>query len=337
MAQHFLKSAAARPLPLARILRMTEDQAYGWFKRARWPETKGQPWCPRCGCLEPWEIRRRRYKCREKTCRAEFSVTSGTIFASHKLSFRQILAVLSMSANSVKGKAALQAARELGVQYKTAWANLMKLREAIAAERESLLLEETVEVDGLYIGGHIRPENRAEDRIDRRLARNQNGKRRCVIAVRQRNGRTVTVVTKGEAAAVASGIIRQYVERNAVIVADEHPAYDVLHAMHAVVERVNHSQAYRGEDGVSTNQVESYFSRVRRGERGIHHRIASQYLDWYAAELAWKEDHRRMDNRTMVEEMLKKALAHPVSRWLCGYWQGNHPPPDAFLFEPSAA
>lgn len=337
MAQHFLRSAAARTLPLVRVLRMSEDQAYRWFCRARWPETDGEPWCPRCGCIEPWEIRRRRYKCREKTCRAEFSVTSGTIFASRKLPFRLILAVISLAANSVKGKAALQVARELGVEYKTAWANLMKLREAIAAERERLLLEEMVEIDGMYIGGHIRPENRAENRVDRRLARNQNGKRRCVIAVRQRNGRIVTVVAKGEAAPVASAVIQRYVERNAVIVADEHPAYDVLHAMHAVVERVNHSEAYRGEDGVSTNQVESYFSRVRRAERGIHHRMASQYLDWYAAELAWREDHRRSDNGTLVAEMLKKALGHPVSRWLCGYWQGNHPPPDAFLFEPAQA
>lgn len=77
------------------------------------------------------------------------------------------------------------------------------------------------------------------------------------------------------------------------------------------IERVNHSQACRGEDGVSTNWVESLFSRVRRSERGIHHRMASQCLDWYATDLAWKEDHRRIGNRTLVLEMLKKSLAIP--------------------------
>jgi hypothetical protein len=56
------------------------------------------------------------------------------------LTFRQILAVIALSANSVKGKAALQIAREVGVQCKIAWAMLMKLHEALVARREKLRL-----------------------------------------------------------------------------------------------------------------------------------------------------------------------------------------------------
>ncbi len=36
MAQHWLETAAARDMPLERVLRMSEDQAYAWFYRARW-------------------------------------------------------------------------------------------------------------------------------------------------------------------------------------------------------------------------------------------------------------------------------------------------------------
>lgn len=42
-----------------------------------------------------------------------------------------------------------------------------------------------------------------------------------------------------------------------------------------------------------------------------------------------------MDNKGKAELMLKRALAHPVSRWLAGYYQGNHPPRDAFIFNPA--
>ena len=105
-----------------------------------------------------------RFKCSFKECRREFTVTSGTIFASRKLKFRQILAIIAMSANAVKGKAALQVARELGVQTKTAWLNLMKLREALAARRGDMLLDGEVEIDGMYVGGFIRKKNKKEDR-----------------------------------------------------------------------------------------------------------------------------------------------------------------------------
>ena len=52
-----------------------------------------------------------------------------------------------------------------------------------------------VEIDGAYFGGHIRPANLREDRVDRRRARDQTGTRRVVVAIRARKGRTLTFVT----------------------------------------------------------------------------------------------------------------------------------------------
>ena len=88
---------------------------------------------------------------------------------------------------------------------------------------------------------------------------------------------------------------------------------------------MNHDVEYSAGPGSDTNQAESFFSRVKRAEKGTHHKIAGKYLDWYAAELAWREDFRRMDNGWLTKDMLRRALLHPVSRWLKGYWQGNHP------------
>ena len=56
VGQHFLLSRAARTLPLARVFRMSEAEAYQAFRRARWPESKGAtPWCPHCGCEGAYE------------------------------------------------------------------------------------------------------------------------------------------------------------------------------------------------------------------------------------------------------------------------------------------
>jgi hypothetical protein len=72
------------------------------------------------------------------------------------------------------------------------------MKRRISAEHLSLSLEGIIEVDGTYVGGYVKPENRAADRKDRRLAENQSGTRRCVLALRQRSGRTITAVTLTE-------------------------------------------------------------------------------------------------------------------------------------------
>ena len=78
------------------------------------------------------------------------------------------------------------------------------------------------------------------------------------------------------------------------------------------------------EPANNTNLAEGFHLRIKRAEKGIHHRIADKYLDRYAAELAWREDRRRTDFRTQARRVLAAALAHPVSRNMAGYWQSEN-------------
>ena len=90
---------------------------------------------------------------------------------------------IAIFVNAAKGISALQLGRDLDVSYKTAFVLAHKLREAMAAEARGRQLGGAgrhVEVDGCYVGGHVRPENRKADRKDRRLAENQSGKRQVV-------------------------------------------------------------------------------------------------------------------------------------------------------------
>src|ERR1043166_9268601 len=145
MMQHFLLSAKARTISLKAVYRMGEDAAYRTFCELRWPETEGEAVCPRCGCTESYNIAtRRRFKC--VACHHQFSVTSGTIFASRKLSFTDLLAAVVIFVNGAKGVAALQLSRDLDVQYKTAFVLAHKLREAMAAEQKDRELNGVVEI-----------------------------------------------------------------------------------------------------------------------------------------------------------------------------------------------
>ena len=62
--------------------------------------------------------------------RDDFSVTSGTIFAFHKLRLRLYVAAVILFANAVKGFSALQVGRDLGVSHKTAYVLLHKIGRA---------------------------------------------------------------------------------------------------------------------------------------------------------------------------------------------------------------
>lgn len=192
MAQHFLLSSAAKTLSLASVFRMSDEEAEETFRKVRWPDTAGDPVCPHCGGLDAYDCRRSkapRFRCR--ACRKDFSITSGTLFASHKLPLRGYLAAIAIFCNEVKGKSALALSRDLRVSYKCAFVLLHKLREAMAEELRGRVIGgngKVAEVDAGYFGGYVRPANRAEHRKDRRFAANQSGKRKAVIVIRERNG-----------------------------------------------------------------------------------------------------------------------------------------------------
>ena len=125
--------------------------------------------------------------------------------------------------------------RELDVQYRTASVLAHKMREAMASGMKGLQIGgegRVAEIDGAYFGGHVRPENRAADRIDRRRAENRSGKRRVVVVMRERHGRTLAQVFGGEDA--AGPTIRQRIAQGTVVHADESPAWNPPHVRFAM-------------------------------------------------------------------------------------------------------
>ncbi len=326
MSQHFLLSAQARTLSLRKIFSLSDDQAFEMFKQSRWGHHDAI--CPCCGnAAKHYFIKtRRQRRCRD--CNHTFSVTSGTIFSSHKLPLKVYLAAIAIYCNAVKGLSALQLARDLDVQYKTAFVLAHKIRESLMAQRDETELDGEVELDGAYVNGHVRPKNKKADRVDRRLAENQKADKRCVFVMRSRAGagqggkRTLTFVMKSEQQAGVLKLAGRFIRKGTTVFADEAPAYDPLHA-YFLTKRVNHQVEYRSDDGVTTNMAESYFSRFRRMQYGQVHKFGIMYLNHYANEAAYREDNRRMSNGEMFFDILMKCAETRASRDFGGYWQGN--------------
>jgi hypothetical protein len=255
-----------------------------------------------------------RWQC--AACRKRFSVTSGTIFHSRKLTIRDYLAVIALFSNGVKGTSSLEMSRHMKINPKSAFVLLHKLREAMGTTvHDGSELSGVVEIDGCYVGGTIRPENRKEDRPDRRNV--ENPRRRVVVVARERHGRAMPWVVAREVDGVTP--IRQNVASGTEVHADEAAGWNVLHASYPM-KRVNHSQEYKSEDGASTNWAESFFARLRRSEMGIHHRISGNLLQAYANECAWRENNRRRSNGEHWNLITAASLATPKSARWAGYW-----------------
>src|ERR1700678_291142 len=322
MAQHFLLSSAAKTLSLASVFTMKDADAEMTFRKIRWTDTNGEPVCPHCGGVDAYDCRRLkgapRFRCR--ACVKDFTITSGTLFASHKLPLRCYLAAIAIFCNEVKGKSALALSRDLNVSYKCAFVLLHKLREAMAEELKGRVIGgegKVAEVDGGYFGGYVKPPNNRENRRDRRLARNQTGKRKVVVIVRERNGQSVPAVFRTEGQ--AQSWIKARIAKGTTVNADEASSWDGLHGSFEM-KRINHQEAY-SLDGACTNWAEEYFSRLRRAEAGHYHHIAGAYLLRYAQEASWREDHRRMANGDQVRQLAGLALRNKPSVDFSGYWQ----------------
>src|SRR5260370_15622128 len=168
MPQHFLLSSAAKSLTLGQVARMSDEEAERIFMRLRWQDNGGEAYCPKCGCTTVYQGRRRGmllWQC--KACGKNFSLTSGTLFASRKLPLRGYLMAIAIFVNEVKGKSMLALSRDLGTSYKSAFVLAHKLREALGSEgRQSAIGGEgkKAEIDGGYFGGDLKPAHRPDER-----------------------------------------------------------------------------------------------------------------------------------------------------------------------------
>jgi len=333
MSQHFLLTAEARTLSVREVFALSDEEAFDLFRELRWGKGE-EVVCPACGVVERhWFLpSRRQWRC--KACAHTFSVTSGTIFAHHKLPLRVYLGAVAIYTNAVKGLSALQLCRDLGVQYKSAFVLMHKLRESLLVQREETPLSGEVEMDGAYVGGHVRPENKKADRLDRRLAEHQSPDKRCILVMREKHPtqevapqpggarRTLSFVLQRENQADVGTLARRFIAPGTSIAADESDAYDLLHGQFPM-HRVNHAREYRADDGTTNNQAESYFARFRRMEIGQTHKFGLRYLANYANEAAYREDTRRLSNGEIFRDILTKCARTPIHRDWCGYWQGN--------------
>ena len=298
------KKRIAKTISVPQLYRRFPDDAAcrAWFEQVLW---NSQPVCPHCGSVDeirpPSDSKPNHYWC--KSCRDHFTVTTGTCMHSTKRPLQDWIYTIYSILTGRKGVSAMQLSKELGVQYRTAWHMLHRVREA--CKGGSFKLANVVEVDETYVGGKERNKHETKKR---KAGRGMAGKT-PVIGARERGGKVVAKPLEATDGRSLIEFVESHTEPGATVYTDDAAAYtglpNILNQYQH--ESVKHSVGEYARGAVHTNGIESVWSVFKRSLTGTWHHVSKKHLGRYVNEAAFRlnEGNCEMDTIDRMEALAK--------------------------------
>jgi IS1 family transposase len=284
----------------------TEESCREALRDARWANGVR---CPKCDTDKVYALKAKPFYWLCRACgNYRFSVISGTIFENTKKPLKIWFKVAYLMLVAKKSRSALEIHRtifgeESGSDYHTTWYMCTRLRAAMRNKEWGKLMG-VVEVDETYIGGKDRNRHWGKKSAQRRKAAGpRTGLEKAgasvgygkvgVIGAIERKGNVVCKIIGDADAETLSGFVRKTVSEKVDLVAtDENPSYNYID------RRIDHQavkhgagEYVRGE--VHTNNIESFWSLLKRGVIGSFHHVSKGYLPLYLAEFTFRHNHRK--------------------------------------------
>ena len=91
-------------------------------------------------------------------------------------------------------------------------------------------------------------------------------------------------------------------DKVSLVATDENPSYSHLGRPH---EALSHSQGEYVRGEVHTNNVESFWSLLKRGIIGSYHHVSKAYLPLYLNEFSWRFNNRK--NSEMFADLIQSV------------------------------
>jgi transposase-like protein len=260
--------------------------------------------CPHCKSRLVGFLKTRRiWKCKDRSCRKQFSVKTGTIFEESPIGLDKWLMAIWLVVNCKNGISSYEIHRDLKVTQKSAWFMLHRIRLALKNGTWAKLggSGEPVEVDETFIGG--KPQSmHASRRLKMKKALNGYAEKAIVVGMLDRDSRQVRAkVVPNVKRETLQNAILDGIERKATVYTDGYHAYDSLAKQEYIHETVNHVEEYvRGN--VHTQGIENFWSLLKRGLKGTYVAVEPFHLDRYLDEQMF-----RFNNRATKDNPLNDA------------------------------
>jgi transposase-like protein len=272
-----------------------DKAARAFVEAIRWP---GGVVCPHCGSVGHAYATKREgvYRCAERECRKDFTVTTGTVMESSHIGLHKWLMGFYLMSASKKGMSAHQLHRALGVTYKSAWFLAHRIREAMRAGGLTGPLGgegKIVEADETYFGQVAkRRTTRTSGEPFSKRGRKGPANKRAIVALVERGGSVRTFHVAVADKVTVEKIVTDNVARESRLHTDESRLYFGSDARFASHETVRHSAKEYVRGDVHTNCAEGYFSIFKRGMKGVYQHCAEKHLHRYLAEYDFRFNTR---------------------------------------------
>lgn len=284
-----------------------ESTCIEYYSQIRW---NGEVACPHCGGLKVYTTTRG-YRCGEKECRKDFTVTTGTIFHNSKISLRIWFAAIYLATTHKKGISSVQLALDLGITQKSAWHVLHRIREMLKDKAPQMLGENNmVEVDETYIGGNNRNRHYGKKRSQEDNSLTNSGElyrpKKMVVGIIERNGKVALKHVPSADLNNIGSLITKHVPKGSTIYSDEAPVYNHLKKYYTH-DNVKHSLNVYVEGGVHTNTIENFWSVLKRGLYGVYHQVSEKHLERYLDEFSARFNTRDLTSQERFEKFLEDS------------------------------
>jgi len=210
----------------------------------------------------------------------QYSPLSGTIFEKSSTSLWNWFFVIFLFVNSKNGVSAKEIERQIGVTYKTAWRMAKQIRLGLANKNISLF--GIVETDETYYGGKKKGKR----------GRGADGKT-PVFGMVERGGNVKASVVPNVQTKTIQPIINKTISKGTTIMTDEYPIYNQLPKNGYVRKVVKHAIGEYVRGDVHTNNIEGFWSQLKRSIDGTHHAVSPKYLQTYVDLFVWYRNNRQ--------------------------------------------